>query len=52
VAVLEMCHSLFKMLGTLGGNLVTEEGDLRCSENALRRVDEDPVILKLVEASP
>jgi hypothetical protein len=49
---LEVSHSLFKRLGPLGGNLVTEEGDLGCLEDALRRVDEDPVPLKLVEEGP
>jgi hypothetical protein len=37
------------MLGTLGGQLVTEEGDLGCSKDTLHLVDEDPVPLKLVE---
>jgi hypothetical protein len=35
---LEVGHSLFKSFGTLGGNLVTEEGDLGCSEDALRKM--------------
>jgi hypothetical protein len=51
VAVLEVGHSLFQRLGTLGGNLVTEEGDLGCWKDALRWVDDDPVPLKLVEES-
>jgi hypothetical protein len=52
VVVFEVGHSLFKRLGKLGGNLVTEEGDLACLEDALSRVDEDPVPLKLVEEGP
>jgi hypothetical protein len=51
-AVLEVCHSLFQRLGALDGHLVSEEGDLGCLEEALRRVDDDPVPLKLVEESP
>jgi hypothetical protein len=52
VEVLEMCHSIFQRLEALGGHFVTEEGDLGCSEDALHRVDEDPVPLKLVEKDP
>jgi hypothetical protein len=52
VAVLEMGHSFFQRLGTLGGHLVSEEGDLGCSKDTIRRVDEDPVPLKSVEESP
>jgi hypothetical protein len=52
VAVLEAGHSFFQKLGTLGGHLITEEGDLGCSDDALRLVDEDPIPLKLVEESP
>jgi hypothetical protein len=51
VAVLEVRYSFFQRLGTFDGHLVTEEGDLGCSENALRRVD-DPVFLELVQKSP
>jgi hypothetical protein len=51
VAVLEMGHSLFQRLRTFGGHLVTEEGDLGCSQDALRRVDDDPIPLKLGEVS-
>jgi hypothetical protein len=51
VAVLEIGHSLFQRLRTFGGHLVTEEGDLGCSEDALRRVDDDPITLKLGEES-
>jgi hypothetical protein len=51
VAVLEMCHSLFQRLRTFGSHLVTEENDLGCSEDALRRVDADPIPLKLCEES-
>jgi hypothetical protein len=39
VAVLEMGHSFFQRLGSLGGHLVTEESDIGCSEGAHRRVD-------------
>jgi hypothetical protein len=52
MAVLEVVNSLFQRLGTLGGHLVTEEGDLGCSKDALRRVGGDPVPLKLVEENP
>jgi hypothetical protein len=38
VAVLKMGHSLFQRLGTHGGHLVTEEGDLGCSKDVLRRL--------------
>jgi hypothetical protein len=31
---------------------VTEQGDLGCSKDALRRVDQDPLRLKQVEDSP
>jgi hypothetical protein len=51
-AVLNMGHSVFKLSGTLGGHLVDEEGYLGCSENTLRRVDQDPVSLKLCEERP
>jgi hypothetical protein len=40
-----MGHSFFQRLRTFGGHLVTEEGDLGCSEDALRRVDDDPIPL-------
>jgi hypothetical protein len=36
-------------LGTLGRHLITEEGDLGCSKDTLRRVDDDSIPLKLVE---
>jgi hypothetical protein len=49
VAVLKMGYSFFQRSGTLGGHLVTEEGDLGCPEDARRWVDEDPVPLKLEE---
>jgi hypothetical protein len=52
VAVLEMGHSFFQRLRTFSGHLVTEEGDLGCSEDALRWVDNDTVPLKLGEESP
>jgi hypothetical protein len=51
LAVLEMGHSLFQRLRTFGGHLVTEEGDLGYSEDALRRVDHDPIPLELGEES-
>jgi hypothetical protein len=47
-----MGYSFFQRLGTLGRHLVTEEGDLDCSEDALRWLDEDPVPLKSVEENP
>jgi hypothetical protein len=47
-----MGQSLFQRLGTLGGHLVTAEGDFGCSKDALPRLDEDPVHLKLVEEGP
>jgi hypothetical protein len=43
VAVLEVGHSFFQRLGTLGGYLVTEKGDLRSPEDALCWVDDDPI---------
>jgi hypothetical protein len=46
-----MGHLTFQKLGTLDGHLVTEEGDFGCSEDALRRLDETPVPLNLVEDS-
>jgi hypothetical protein len=51
LAALKIGYSFFQRLGTLRGHLVSEEGDLGCSEDALRRVDEDPVHLKSVEES-
>jgi hypothetical protein len=51
VAVLEMGQSLFQRLGTIGGHLITEESNLGCSEDALCRVDEDPISQTLVEES-
>jgi hypothetical protein len=52
VAVLEIGHSLVQRLGTLGRHLVTEEGDLGCPKDALRRVHDGPIPLKLVEEGP
>jgi hypothetical protein len=52
MTVLEMGYSFFQRLGSLGGHLVTEEGDLGLSEDALHRVDVDTIPLKLVEESP
>jgi hypothetical protein len=46
-----MGYSFFHRLGTLGRHLVTEEGDLGCLEDALCRVNEDPIPLKSVEES-
>jgi hypothetical protein len=51
MSILEMGHSFFQRLVTLGGHLVREEHDFGCSEDALRRVDDGPIILKLVEES-
>jgi hypothetical protein len=42
---LEVGHSLLQRLGTVGGHLVAEEGDLRCSKGALSRVDYDAIPL-------
>jgi hypothetical protein len=39
-------------LRTLGGHLVTEEGELACSEGAIRRVNNEPIPLKLGEGNP
>jgi hypothetical protein len=50
-ADLTMSHLFFQMLGTLGGHLSTEKGDVGCSEAALYRV-KSPVYLMLVEESP
>jgi hypothetical protein len=44
LAHLEVSHSPFKRSGTLGGNLVTKDGDLECSEDALRRVMRIPYL--------
>jgi hypothetical protein len=49
--VLEVGHSLFQRLGTFGGHLVIEENEHGFSKDARRRVDDDPVPLKLVEES-
>jgi hypothetical protein len=51
VAVLEMGHSLFQRLRSFGGHLVTEEDNLGCSEDAIRRVDDDPIPLELGDES-
>jgi hypothetical protein len=50
--VLKMGYPFFQRSENLGKHLVTEEGDLGCSVDALCRVDEDPVPLKSVEESP
>jgi hypothetical protein len=42
-------HSFLKRSGTLGRNFVTEEGDFRCFEDTLCRVDKDAVCLEPVE---
>jgi hypothetical protein len=52
VAVMKMDYSFLWTWGTLGGHLVTEEGDFGCSEDALCLVDENPIPLKSVEESP
>jgi hypothetical protein len=49
VAVLDIGHSFVQRLGALGRHLVTEEGDLGRPRDALCRVDDDPIPLKLVE---
>jgi hypothetical protein len=49
LAVLEMGHSFIQRLGTLGRHLVTEESDLGCPKDILRRVADDPIPLKLVK---
>jgi hypothetical protein len=51
VEVLEMDHSFFQSLRTFGGHLVTEDGNLGCSEVALRRVYDDSIPLKLGDES-
>jgi hypothetical protein len=38
-AVLKMGHSFLQWSGTLDGQFVTEEDDLRCSKDTLRQVD-------------
>jgi hypothetical protein len=47
-----MGYLFFQGLGTLSEHLVTEEGDLWCSEDSLCWGDEDPVSLKSVEEIP
>jgi hypothetical protein len=49
VAILEIGHLFVQRMGTLGRHLVTEDGDLGCPKDALPRVDDDPIPLKLVE---
>jgi hypothetical protein len=49
MAVLEIGHSFVQRLGNLGRLLVTKEGDLGHSKDALHRVDDDPIPLKPVE---
>jgi hypothetical protein len=49
VAVLLTGYSSAQRLGTLGGGFVSVEGDLGCSEDTFRRVDENPVLLKPFE---
>jgi hypothetical protein len=51
-AVPKLGHLFFQWPGTLSGHFVTEEGDIECSEDTLRRVDHDPVSLKPVEENP
>jgi hypothetical protein len=52
LAFLKVGCSFFQRLGALGRLLITKEDDLVCSEDALCRIDEDPVLLKSVEESP
>jgi hypothetical protein len=52
MAVLEVSHPFVQGLGTFGRHLVTEEGDLGCPKDALRRVDDAPITLQLVEKRP
>jgi hypothetical protein len=51
LVAVEMDYSFFPMLGTLSGQLVTEKGDLWCSEDVLCRIDEDPLPLMSVKES-
>jgi hypothetical protein len=37
------------VVGNPGKHLLTEEGELECWEDTLCRIDQDPVLLKLVE---
>jgi hypothetical protein len=46
---LDVCYSFREGLGALGGDLVTQEGYLRDTENALGRVEEDSILLELGE---
>jgi hypothetical protein len=52
LAFLKVGHSFFQRLEALGGHLMTEEGDFTCSEDALPRLAEDPVLLQSIEESP
>jgi hypothetical protein len=52
VAILEIGHSFVQRLGTLGRHLVTEEGDIGRPKDALRRVGDNPIPLKVVEECP
>jgi hypothetical protein len=45
LAFLKVGHLFFQPLGALGGHLITEKGDLMCSEDTLPWVDKDPIIL-------
>jgi hypothetical protein len=47
-----MYYSFFQRSGTLGGYPITEEGYLGRPEDALYRVNDDPVCLKSAEESP
>jgi hypothetical protein len=46
LVALKVSHPFFQRLGALGGHLITEEGALGYLQDALRRVDEDPALLK------
>lgn len=51
VAILKIDYPFFKRSGTLSGQLKTEKGDLGCSKDALGRVGDNSMPLKLVERS-
>jgi hypothetical protein len=51
-AVLKVGYSFFQRSGTLSGHLLTKEGDLVCSKNALHGIDLDLIHVKLVKESP
>jgi hypothetical protein len=45
LALLKVSHSSFQRFRALDGHLITEEGDIGYSEDAVRRVDDDPALL-------